>query len=393
LTVGAGGRGGRHRLAGYDFEAHNAEVREVWAAFHADRPFRVPVTLGTNTRYFMFHPAANPGGLEFREYTEDPDRMFEAQLAFQRWSRHNLLQDAELGLPERWHVWVDFQNYYEAAWFGCPVAYMDGEVPDTRPAFADAPERVTERGLPDPFGGAMARALEYDERFRDRAAKEEYLGRGIAVAPHGLGSDGVMTVACNLFGPDFVCAAMAEDPERIRALFDFITDATIRRMIAWRERYGIGYPADGFGYADDSIALISTPMYREHVLPFHRRIYETFATPRLRSIHLCGNATRHFKTLHDELGITVFDTGFPVDFGRLRRELGEGVRIQGGPHVELLRTGTRCEIRSEVRRILESGVLEGGRFILREGNNLAPGTPLANTEAMVLAAKEFGRIV
>src|SRR5581483_2935932 len=36
----------------------------------------------------------------------------------------------------------------------------------------------------------------------------------------------------------------------------------------------------------------------------------------------------------------------------------------------------------ETRRILQSGVLEGGLFILREGNNLAPGTPLENIEAM-----------
>jgi uroporphyrinogen-III decarboxylase len=43
-----------------------------------------------------------------------------------------------------------------------------------------------------------------------------------------------------------------------------------------------------------------------------------------------------------------------------------------------------------VRRILQSGVLEGGRFLLREGNNLAPGTPLENTEAMYYAGREFG---
>lgn len=381
------------RLAAFDFERHNAEVRTMWEAYHAGKPTRVPIIFGTNTRYFMRHPAANPDGLDFRRYTENPDVMFEAQLRFQRWSRFNLLQDAQLGLPERWSAYVDFQNYHEAAWFGCPMAFFEGEVPDTRPIFADCPERVMEHGLPDPFGGILARGLEYYEHFQQRAARETFLERPIEVPPpgFGLGTDGPMTVACNLFGPQFVCTAMVAEPKRIHRLLNFITEATIQKMTAWRRRLGLPVPQDGFGMADDSIALISTSMYREHILPYHRRIYARFATAASRSIHLCGDATRHFVTLRDELNIHSFDTGFPVDFGKLRKELGPQVQILGGPHIELLRTGTPEAIREEVRRILSSGVLEGGRFTLREGNNLAPGTPLENTEAMYYAGREFGR--
>ena len=118
-----------------------------------------------------------------------------------------------------------------------------------------------------------------------------------------------------------------------------------------------------------------------------------FATNKPRGIHLCGDATRHFTTLRDELNIQSFDTGFPVDFGRLRAELGPGVTIMGGPHVDFLRTATPAAIREEARRILQSGVLTGGRFVLREGNNLAPLTPLENTEALYHAGREFGKLV
>jgi len=384
---------GSDRLATFDFEYHNAEVRAMWEAYHAGKPTRVPIIFGTNTRYFMRHPSANPDGLDFRRYTENPNLMFEAQLRFQRWSRFNLLQDAPLGLPERWTVNIDFQNYHEAAWFGCPIEFYEGEVPDTRPIYADCPERVMERGLPDPFGGILGRGLEYYEHFRERAAQETFLERPIDVAPpgFGLGTDGPMTVACNLFGPQFVCTSLVTEPKRIHCLLDFITEAIIGKLAAWRHRFGIPIPQTGFGMADDSIALISTAMYREHILPYHRRIYDRFSTEAARSIHLCGDATRHFVTLRDELNIQTFDTGFPVNFGKLRKELGPQVQILGGPHIELLRTGTPGEIREEVRRILGSGVLEGGRFVLREGNNLAPGTPLENTEAMYYAGREFGR--
>jgi uroporphyrinogen-III decarboxylase len=380
------------RLAGFAFKQHNAEVTQMWADFNAGKPTRIPIILGTNTRFFMFNKAANPTGIRFQEYTENPDVMFDSQLQFYRWSRFNLLQDGELGLPDTWTLTPDFQNFYEAAWFGCPVEYMDGQVPDTHPAFADAPERILEHGLPDPFGGLFAQGRAFYEHFTARAAKETFLDRpiGINCPGFGIGTDGPMTVACNLFGPEFVCEAMLEEPERIEKLLAFITEATINRMRAWRQYAGLTLRPPNFGFADDSLALISTATYIEHVLPHHRRLCDEMAGSGSRGIHLCGNSTRHFKTLRDELDIKSFDTGFPVDFHQLRKDLGPEVRIQGGPHVEFLLTAEPTAVRQEVRRICGSGVLEGGRFLLREGNNLAPGTPLENTESMYHAGREFG---
>ena len=385
-------------FADFDITQHNLEQAELWKEFKAGRPTeRIPIILGTNTRYFMFNEAANPDGLDFQRYTENPDAMFDAQLQFQRWSKFNLLQDYELGLPEKWNVTPDFQNYREAAWFGCGVHYIAGQVPDTRPDFADAPERVMEKGLPDPFGGIMEQLRDYWEHFKARAAKETFHGRPIDASSPGfaIGTDGPMTVACNLFGPDFVCETMADDPGRLHKLLDFITEATIRRIKAWRAACGLPeFQEADFGFADDSVALISTPMYCEQVLPHHCRFCEalTGSSTAPRGIHLCGDATRHFKTLVDELNIKSFDTGFPVDFGALRKKLGPEVRIQGGPNVDLLLRSTPKVVWDEVKRILGSGVLEGGRFLLREGNNLAPGTPLENTEAMYHAGRECGRL-
>jgi uroporphyrinogen-III decarboxylase len=356
-------------------------------------PTRTPIIVGTTTRFFMAHPDANPEGLTFRDYTEDPDIMFDAQLRFARWRGFNILHDAELGLglPDRWQVSVDFQNYWEPAWFGCPVEYVDDEVPDTRPAFGDAPERVMENGLPDPFGGILARGLEYHERFVERAANEELLGRPIEVLPpwYGVGYNGPMTMACALFGPGWACEAMALEEERFRALLHFITEATITRMRAWRTRCGVPIPEVNGGGMDDSIALISVPMFKRHILPHLKRIYETFTTGR-RAIHCCGDATRHFPTLQSELNVQSFDTGFPVDFGSVRAQLGTDADIQGGPHVELVLSATPGEVYAETVRILESGILSGGLFTLREGNNLSPGTPLENTEAMYRAGRGRG---
>lgn len=380
------------RLAGYDIAAHNAEVKQCWEAYHAGRPYRVPIIVGLATRFFIYNDEVNPEHLSFQQYSEDPNKMFDFQLRWQRWVRFNVLQDAELGLPEKWVVYPDFQNYYEAAWFGCPVLFLEGQVPDTVPAFADCPERIMERGLPEPLSGLMGKGVEWYEQMKARAANETFLERPIEVVVPCQGTDGPFTCACNLFGPDVACEMMAAEPERFHRLMDFITEATIRRLIVLRKLAGVPIPQDGFFFADDSVALISTAMYREHVLPYHRKLCDTLATDKPRGIHLCGDATRHFKTIRDELNVWTFDTGFPVDFGWLRRELGPRVRIQGGPHIEFLRTATPAQVRERVREILSSGILEGGLFVLREGNNMAPHTPMENIRALYDAGREFGRL-
>ena len=58
--------------------------------------------------------------------------------------------------------------------------------------------------------------------------------------------------------------------------------------------------------------------------------------------------------------------------------------------MEILRTGTPADVRAETKRILQSGVMDGGKFVLREGNNLAPRTPPENVAAMYEACKESG---
>ena len=185
---------------------------------------------------------------------------------------------------------------------------------------------------------------------------------------------------------------MYEDPDYVRQLFDYITEATIKRIQGIRELNGDPLKADDFGYADDSIAMLSTEMMKEFVLPFHKKLYKAVSNgTKPTGMHLCGDATRHFKTLCDEMNVRSFDTGFPVDFTWLRNELGPDVEIQGGPKVDVVLSGSKDELINESKRILQSGIMEGGRFILKEGNNLAPCTPMENISTMREACKLYGK--
>ncbi|MFA6666632.1 MAG: hypothetical protein WCT06_08665 [Armatimonadota bacterium] len=55
-----------------DFQAHNREVEEVWNAYNAGTPIRVPMILGVNPRYYIFNNWLNPRGITFEEYSNPP---------------------------------------------------------------------------------------------------------------------------------------------------------------------------------------------------------------------------------------------------------------------------------------------------------------------------------
>ena len=131
-------------------------------------------------------------------------------------------------------------------------------------------------------------------------------------------------------------------------------------------------------------------MVKEFVLPYHKILKGSLTSAQHISLHLCGDATRHFKLFRDEMGVNSFDTGFPIDFTGVRQALGPAVEIQGGIRAPQLAQGKPDEIYMEAKRILESGIMAGGRFILKEANDLVPCTPWENMNALYQAARKHG---
>lgn len=379
-----------------DFSKHSAESAALWGAFAERTHDRVPVRFNCNPRVLMLNPEHNVRGVTYEQYMRDPEVMGQAILEFRYWTRFLLPGDHEKGLPERWTVYVDFQNFYDAAWFGCPVHYREGQVPDTLPILDDDHKRMLfDKGLPDPFAGEWAeRCLEFREAFQRKSADGwTFMGIPVGVenAAPFLGCDGIMTVAISLRGATAFCLDLLTDPDYARELLEYVRAALTARMKAWRDAFGIPVPCKDFGSADDAIEMLSPEQYREFVLPLHKRFFDDFGLRENRGIHLCGNAQRHFKVLRDEIGVMAFDTGFPVDFARLREELGPDVLIYGGPRVPMFLEADPAPLLAETERILRSGVLSGGRFVLQEANNLAPCARLENCQAVHDMAKQVGR--
>ena len=387
-----------------DFPAHNAEVAALWRAYHEGRPHRVPVSVVGSIRNLIQSPDLNDTGYTFEDFFTDPEAQIRCQLAYQKWCRYHVLCDHEMGPPvDGWALRVDFQNSYDAGWFGCPLRYDGNAVPDTIEILREDKNKLCEMECPDPLrGGLMGRAMEFYEYMHERCGNLEYEGlpvRAPSTLP-GEGTDGPLDAAYKLRGAAQVCLDMLTDPDYYHDLMDYITTSLIRRMKATREWLWERHPDSpdkgqfrrpGFAFADDAVVLLSLQQYKEFVLPYHQRLVQEFSDGGRISIHLCGDATRFFRFLRDQLNVYSFDTGFPVDHGWLRKELGPEVQISGGPPVMSIKDGPVSAIADKVREICGSGIMEGGRFILIAANNMAPCTPVEHVAALYEAAKQFGR--
>ena len=375
----------------------DAEKRKVWREYRAGMPRRVPVTLGINNRVLLQSPLQNTDCLTYRDVFSDPTAIIVAQLRtdYLTRMRHALFHDGDSSLPDEWRVSAHYQNVAGAAFFGCPLQFREGEVPDTIPAYAGPRKRaVFDVDIHHPAEeGFFAEGLHMTHRMEDVAKGITFFGRPVIIEPYlPLFSDGPLTVAMNIRGPE-ILTDIFDDPGYAAELFDFIVTAAHARNRSLRAYWGsAAMPDEVVAFADDSIALLGTECYRSAVLPWHRKWYEALDPDhtKRRSIHLCGDAQRHFPVIREELGVSSFDTGLPVDFARLREELGPDVEILGGVEVATLLNGNPQAVYQRARSILQSGILRGGRFILREGNNLPPGTPNENLAAMYAAAFSFG---
>jgi uroporphyrinogen decarboxylase len=378
----------------YDYAQHNDEVRAVMDAYQQGHPTRVPVQFSMNSRMVLQDPELNTWGYTWQNYFENPDVRWTMELNFQKWVRMNVTQDAEMGLPKEWSgIGVYYQNCDEAAWFGCPFYYPQDDMPFIEPILKEEKRKLYDMAPPEPLkGGIMTTAIEHYQYLEEKRKHEDFEGRPVGKTwLFGAGTDGPLTVACNLRGASEVAQDFYEDPQYVHDLLGFITDNIIARMKQVIVFNGNTYPTQGWFFADDSIELISTPMYQEFVLPYHKKLLQTFSLGGPNGIHLCGRVQRHLKFLKDELNIKAYDLGFPTDMGKARTDLGEDVTLYGNIAPHLLKLGPAEAIRAQVKKVCESGVMKGGKFILHDGNNCAPNTPIQNFQAMYEAGKEFGK--
>lgn len=377
-----------------DFQSHNDEVRALWSDYYNGNNKRIPMTIAANPRIILLDPLLNTERISFDDYFNNPTVMSAIQLQFVEYRDTVLQYDHIMGLDYiDFPLYVDFQNVMEPEYFGCPIRYQEKSDPGCMPILSDENKYSYLKNLREPISGLYERALEYYNFFLDLKTKGfTYKQKPISnVFEPGEGTDGPFTNACNIRGTTEMCLDLYCDENFAFELLDYITEHTIARIKAFRKHFGHLEKSPNFYFADDSIALLLTDDYKKFILPFHKKLYRELSTgENPGGVHLCGDASRHFKTISEELNIKSFDTGFPIKHSEVQRTLGADVQISGGVHIDILLNGNPKKVEDETQRIIEEVKPHTRKFIIKEANNLSPRTPPENIAAMYRAVKKYG---
>jgi uroporphyrinogen decarboxylase len=381
---------GRTIEIGIPVEEIETRRGRVEAALRFGTPDRVPVLPAVSHRFLI--PVI---GVRFRDYYADPETMLRAQILAQKWLLENIRTDAH-SITGAWvGAWTDFQNTFEAGSLGCEVVFPDDDIPWVGKGWVrdDADLRRLE-GLDFVHSGINARQIAC--RRAMQAVAEKYPVRFLGGPVFHPGAEPALTNTCDgpfgiagdLMGATELFAACAERPAFVRELLGIITDKMGEYLdfcaatMPWPE------PRD-FAWSDDLAVSLSREMFEDLVLPANRRLRDRFGG-RL-TFHMCGRSDHLLETFRDGLDIHVFQGfGWAVDLDRIADIMGGRVVLMGNVDPRLILSGTPEDVRGATRRVI--GKLARFRgFIVQDGNNIPPGSPLENINAMMEAAERHGR--
>jgi methylthiol:coenzyme M methyltransferase len=185
------------------------------------------------------------------------------------------------------------------------------------------------------------------------------------------------TVAGHIAGIENMGRWTKTDPEKAHGFIEAATDFVIA--------YGKLQAANGAHIvflADPSASnnLISAEIYREFVLPAHKRIAKEISCPLI--LHICGDTSKLLPYIK-ESGIDCFSfDAVPVSY--CRAVMGNGMSILGSLDViNLMPNGTSEDVYNRTRECIQQGV-----DIVGTACGASYETPLENIRAYVRACKE-----
>jgi len=170
-------------------------------------------------------------------------------------------------------------------------------------------------------------------------------------------------------GLDAFCLRIATDPPFIHALMSDRTEWAIA-VFSRAVELGAELIVMGDDAAHGGGPIVSPDMWREFVLPYHRRIVEALGVPVIW--HSDGN-TYKLLPMAVEAGFTGIHGLEPwsMSLANIREEYGNSLTLLGNADVRLLCSKDLEAVRAEVRRCrMEGG---NGAYMLSTCNSIFPG--------------------
>ncbi|MBE6904541.1 MAG: hypothetical protein E7480_08050 [Ruminococcaceae bacterium] len=350
---------------------------------------RVPINFCVEPRFFA--PLLN---VKLCEIFKDPETQFVYLLKFAKMHAELLNSDFLISPVIYINPWFD--NVIQASAFGCEIYWPENETLQAIPFMQDVSE-IEKMKIPEVDSGLWGRRIEWFFKMQEFCKDTRLtIGHGsniiegrVEMAPFSQLVLGPHMVAVDMAGTEFYYW-MAEYPEECHKMLEKITldcmaAEDYARKIDPRPRYGIHL-------AEDSSTILSPDMFREMVVPYTKRCYDRYSTGPdfARGLHMCGPSTHLLEILADDLKINSFNMfGCPVDPKDVARTLGGKSLLWGNIDPVLIKDGTKEQVKEACRKVIEVLAPCGG-FMLGDGANVCPGTPIENLLAFAEAAEEYG---
>ncbi len=351
-------------------------------------PDRVAVIPAINYRYLL--PKI---GVRFRDYYNDPEVMLRSQIFGQKWLMENVKTDAH-SITGAWvGGWTDFQNATEASAMGCQVEFPENDIPVVHEegwVRTEKDLRWLEK-MDIINNGLNGRQIEFRRAMMQIADKYPVRFQGGSIFYPGANpalthtSNGPFTNAAYLMGTTELFVAILEQPDFVRELLHLITEKTISWLdFCWEEEK---LQNRDLAWTDDLAAYLSANTWQNVLLPYNKRLRDHFDWA---SLHMCGHTNHLLEIFTHQLKINEYQGfGWEVDLDKVAEIMGGKVVLLGNVNPLLIVEGTPEQVKEATRQVIEK-LAPGGGLIIQDGNNIAPGSPVENINAMMEAAEEYG---
>jgi uroporphyrinogen decarboxylase len=190
---------------------------------------------------------------------------------------------------------------------------------------------------------------------------------------------GPFTAGFMAMGPERFFTRLVDDPIFVHQLLEARTEWCIAM---YQQAVSLG--ADVVVLGDDAGSgggpMVSPRMWRQFILPCHRRITEALGVPVIW--HTDGNVESLLPMAIDAgfVGLHGLDPVAGMDLARVKRQYGRDLALIGNVDVRVLFGSDLAAVRSEVDRCLAQG-MPGGGYMIATCNSIFHGmNPIAVAE-------------
>ncbi len=367
----------------YPFEKMGLSRKRMEARSHFRYVDRVPINYCIVPRFFtpLF-------GVRYIDFFKDAETQYDWLLKFARYQLENIPSD--FCTEPVIYVHPYFDNAIPPSGQGAEVGWTDDNPIRAIPVIHTI-EEMERFEVAQPNAGLRGTTIVWWQKMKELAAETRvtfnHQEGKVDVSPLAMGGLSPHMLAIDLVGEDFYWW-MLEYPEQCHRFLDKITQGEIEaeelsRKVDPRPRGSV------FGLAEDSAQAMSAKLFKEFCVPYSNLLFERFG-PGGRAVHMCGNSIHLHQALKEDMKMTQFDIfGYLVPPAVAATNLGGNTLLWGNINPMLMLEGSPQEVKQEALNCIEA-MGPGGGFMLGDGANVCPGTPLESFHAIMEAAEEYG---